>query len=165
MTIPSLLRALRIPTICLALGSLMAASSASAQTVKANDLPEVQIDRDADALRDEIRPRHKDVDVIDTILTFTNTEGAVRRVRCVAYDRSGTPVGRTQTLIPVNGVRYVLASDLSNGRDFIGHVVCNTIGNVLPSALLLGPEIENLNVSSNHLERLTKLRFPLVATY
>ena len=164
MTISS---TLRIPLLGLALiGALSITSTASAQGVSAaNELPEFDVDRDADALRDEIRPRPKDVDVADTVMVFTNTTGARRQVRCVAYDRTGAPIGRTRTRIPGNGVRYILASDLSNGRDFVGHAVCNTAGLVIPSALLLGPEIENLNTRIERFEGATRLRFPVIATY
>ena len=110
-------------------------------------------------------PSQPFVDVADTILVFTNTHPNRRNVRCVAYDRSGTPVGRTVTRLPGNGQRYILASDLSNGRDFIGHAVCNAGGVVLPSAILVGPEIENLGATVYQLESSTRIRFPLIATY
>jgi hypothetical protein len=165
MTISHRFHILRLPLIGLALIVAMATASTASAQVSAADLPEVEIDRDADALRDEIRPRIKDIDLIDTVLVFTNTQSRSRPVRCLAFNRGGEPVGRTLTRLPANGVRYILASDLSNGRDFVGHVVCNTVGLVLPTGILLGPEIENVGATVDEFESAARLRFPVVATY
>jgi len=155
---------LRIPLLGLALiGVLSTVSTAAAQMD--SRLPVVDVERDTDALRDEIRPRPHDVDVVETVLVFTNATAVERRVLCTAYDRSGAGVGRTLTGVPANGARYIRASDFSNGRDFIGHAVCNTSGLVMPSALLVGPELENLNTRIDQREDATRLRFPLIVTY
>ena len=152
----------RIPALAAlaACAVLVAPAQATAQSVA-----EVDIERDADALRDEIRPRPKDVDVADTLLVFTNTSGGRAIVRCAAYDASGAAVGRTRTLVPGNGVSYIRASDLSHGRDFVGHAVCGTQHHLIPSSIFLGPQIENLNVRVAPHEGATYLRFPLIATY
>ena len=136
------------------------ATQASAQDVTA----EVSVARDVDDLRDEIRIRHPDIDVADTLLIFTNTQTVSLPVRCIAYNRAGNAIGRTRTDVPPNGARYIRASDLSNGLDFIGHAVCTSPGNFLPSAIFLGPGIVNLKVDVTH-EGPTRLRFPVVATY
>ncbi|MEE3329430.1 MAG: hypothetical protein VX246_01060 [Myxococcota bacterium] len=131
------------------------------------NVTEVEIDRDADTLRDVIRPRPKDVDVADTVLVFTNTGTQPARVGCAAYDRSGMAIGRARLVVPGNGLKFMTASDLSDGRDFIGQVVCSTQEHVLPSGIFLGPEteIENLNVRVGEHDYRTRIRFPLVATY
>ena len=133
----------------------------------ASDSTEVEIDRNADTLRDVIRPRPKDIDVADTVLIFTNTGPGPARVKCVAYDPSGVPIGRARLHVPGNGLKFMTASDLSNGRDFIGHAACNSQQHVMPSAIFLGPqtEIENLNVRVADHDYTTRIRFPLVATY
>lgn len=138
---------------------------ASAQSIW--DIREVEIDRDADTLRDVIRPRPKDVDVADTVLVFSNSGPVQARVGCVAFDRSGAPIGRARLFVPGNGLKFMTASDLSNGRDFIGQVTCNTQEHVIPSAIFMGPEmeIENLNVRVAAHDYRTRIRFPLVATY
>ena len=59
--------------------ALSAPLMASAQSYW--NLSEVEIDRDADTLRDVIRPRPKDVDIADTVLVFTNTGPQQARVR------------------------------------------------------------------------------------
>ena len=145
--------------------ALSAPLMASAQSYW--NLSEVEIDRDADTLRDVIRPRPKDVDIADTVLVFTNTGPQQARVGCVAYDRSGTAIGRARVLVPPNGLKFMTASDLSNGRDFIGQVACRTQEHVIPSGIFLGPEteIENLNVRVGEHDYKTRIRFPLVATY
>jgi hypothetical protein len=52
-------------------------------------------------------------------LVFTNLGNRPTSVKCVGFDKNGTPIGRTATRIPPLGVRYVLASDISNGLDFV----------------------------------------------
>ena len=152
---------LRIAAIGLALlGVLAVTTTAAAQTVA---VAEVEIDRDPDTLRDEIRPRPDDVDFVDTVLVFSNVQRGRRLVRCVAYDRSGAVVGRARTYVQSLGLKFMLASDLSNGRDFIGHVTCTSRGYLLPSAVLVGHQIENLNVRGNGVGG--RILFPLVATY
>ncbi|MEE2665208.1 MAG: hypothetical protein VX681_13915 [Myxococcota bacterium] len=155
---------LRIPVLGLVLiGALSIVSTATAQTDRW--LPTIDVERDADALRDEIRPRPHDVDVADTVLVFTNATAVERRVVCTAYDRSGVALGRVRSGLPAHGLRYMRASDFSNGRDFIGHAVCNTSGLVMPSAVLVGSQIENLNTRIDQREDATRLRFSLLVTY
>lgn len=127
---------------------------------------EVEIDRDPAALEVEIRPRVPDVDVADTVMTFTSMSRAPSTVvRCLARDRTGAIVGRTRVVVPAHGVKYVLASDFSGGADFVGHVVCQTGGFVLPAAIFLGPEITDLPAHRSQHDGLNFHRFPLVATY
>ena len=162
MSLPNLNRITWIALAACAALSLPAIASAQ---VEVKDLVEVEIDRDADALRDEIRPRIKDVDLADTALVFTNTAGRPARVGCVAYHQTGMPIGRARLWVPGNGVKFMRASDLSNGRDFVGQVVCTTLGLFLPSAIFLGPVVENMNVRVTDHDMATRIRFPLVATY
>jgi hypothetical protein len=162
MTLPTIKRSTWIVIAACAALSLPAIASAQ---VCVSDLTEVEIDLDTDLLKDEIRRRPKDIDIADTVRVFTNSGGARTRVGCVAYNRSGTPIGRTRVFIPGNGMKFMRASDLSNSQDFVGHVACSTQGHIIPSALFLGPEIVNLNVRSTGHDGAVRIRFPVVATY
>lgn len=132
-----------------------------------SDVEVVEVDHDADELRDVIRPRYEDEDIADTVLVFTNTVRRAMKVNCRAWNRFGEVLGRLRTTVPEGGVGFLLASDFSEGRDFIGRAHCLTSNRVLATGIFLGPEITELTVhwgpsrggsrSSHH--------FPLVATY
>jgi len=122
---------------------------------------EVEIARELDTLPSDIAP--PDLDVTDTVLLFTNFNNYDDAVICVGFDRNGTPIGRTLTRIPRLGVRYVLASDISNGLDFIGHVQCAKHGRVEGTALFIGPGVTDLPVLNRGVKN--RIRFPVVAHY
>ena len=85
------------------------------------------------------------------------------RVACRAFDADGDPVGRIWMHVPANGLRFVLASDLSHGQDFVGHAMCRT-GRVIGSAVLLAPSaITDLAVRP--IRRRGSTVFAVVATY
>jgi len=129
------------------------------------DVPQIDIERDGDALRDEIRPRPHDTDVADTALVFTSHVAQVVYVKCVARDQSGTVVGRTRTRLPARGLRYLRASDFSDGRDFVGHADCKSSGHVTATGILFGAEITDLPSKSRRRGRGMQHEFPLIATY
>jgi hypothetical protein len=132
-------------------------------------IAEVEIDREIDTLPDDIE-HPSDPDVADTALVFTNLGRHRAAVKCVGFDKNGTPIGRTTTRIPAMGVRYVLASDISNGVDFIGQVQCARHGRVIGSVIFIGPGITDLpvlnrlNRGNQHSSR-NRIQFPLVAHY
>jgi len=128
-------------------------------------MPEIDIDRDGDALRDEIRPRPIDTDIADTALIFTNLTPNHVYVTCIARDQSGTLIGRTRTRLPSRGLRYVRASDFSDGRDFVGHAECKSNGQAVATAVLFGAEITDLSATSRRRGRGMHHRFPVIATY
>ena len=112
----------------------------------------------------DLRPRPvDDVDVADTALVFTNLSGRNARVKCVAFGKNGAPLGRAWLRLPALGLRYLLASDLSNDRDFVGHAQCAVAAGVKGSALFLGPGLTDLPVLNP--DGPGRVRFPLVATY
>ena len=126
--------------------------------------PGVQIVRDATDLAIDLRPRPvDDVDVADTALVFTNLGARGSRVKCVAFGKNGAPVGRAWLKLPALGLRYLLASDLSNDRDFVGHAQCAVAAGVKGSAIFLGPGLTDLPVLNPAAPG--RVRFPLVATY
>ena len=141
---------------CLALAALLAMPSiASAQSVA-----EVEIDNDPDLLTDELRD--PDPDIADTFMIFTSQHGRRAIVRCVARDKNGVVVGRSLTRVPAHGLRYVRASQMSNGVDFIGSVNCRTRGRVIPTTVFLGP-VQITDLKARRVGY--RLNFPVVAHY
>lgn len=153
----------KLTTLGLTTCALLLAPPALAQVAVSVD-DGIEVDRDVDALVDDLRPRDIDRDVADTALIFTNLGNTARRVRCVGFDKNGQPVGRVWLRVPALGLRYALASDLSNGVDFIGHAQCSSAVAVKGTAIFLGPGLTDLP-ARNPSRVYGRIRFPLVATY
>jgi len=172
---------LRIPVLLLAGACMITAQNAFAEQSAAGPstekvyagevkteiqrLGEVVIDRGLDTLPDDIRPPI-DPDTADTVLVFTNLGSTYAAVKCVAFNRNGRPIGRTATRVPALGVRYVTASDISDGLDFIGHVQCARSGRIVGSAVFVGPGFTDLPViHPSSSQDAGRIRFPLVVHY
>ncbi len=152
--------------LCCVLGTALAASAQDfAVAIPADVDPGVEVRRDARELQAEVRPRPVDRDVADTALVFTNLGREDHRVFCVGFDDEGRRVGRAWLKLPARGLRYLLASDLSRGKDFIGHAQCSGGRNVTGSLVFLGPDLTDLPVLQPELGDAGRIRFPLVATY
>ena len=137
------------------------AAPAIAQDARALD---VDLSRDGIELR-EVLDRPVDEDIMDTALVFTNTGRIATRVVCKAFDDEGAAVGRTALKVPGLGLRFVLASDVANGADFLGSVQCSTQGRVLGSAFLLGVGgVTDLPARQGDSEGALRVRFPVVVT-
>ncbi len=134
-----------------------------AQQTEAAEL--VEVERDGVQLHDQIRDHRPDLDTVDTALVFTAVRSARSLVKCKGYDDNGQVVGAVRLRIPGRGLRYVLASDISRGRDFVGSVVCKTSGKILPSAVLLGHGITDLGVEQAEGDYSAIIRFPLVVSF
>ena len=141
---------------------LLASSSASAQTVDARD-----DSRSETELRAEVRQAiERDTDVANTALVFNNTTNEDASVLCRAYGANGELLGRRFARVPARGVRYLRASDLSSGADFVGSAVCASRSRVAASAVFLAPgSITNLDVIQAGPWDAHNIRFPLIATY
>ena len=150
----------------LALG-LFLATPANAQKIAAVDMLDgdgVRIERRAGELGDATRVRPDDRDFIDTAMVFTNASTRTI-VRCLARDDDGAPVGRAWVLLPNRGLRFILASDIAGGLDFVGSVECLTNGRVVGTALLLGPGgVTDLPSRRVHVDGPVGLAFPVVVT-
>ncbi|MCS5636949.1 MAG: hypothetical protein NZ990_10555 [Myxococcota bacterium] len=144
-----------------ALLALLVPGYASAQVDAFSAIDEIEISRDAAELQAQIDLR--DRDLVDTALVFTNIGLGSARVACRAFDANGDPVGRIRMHVPANGLRFVLASDLSHGQDFVGHVMCRT-GRVIGSAVLLAPSAIT-DLKARPMRRLGSTLFPVVASY
>ncbi len=122
------------------------------------------VSRDGLELR-EVLERPVDTDVMDTALVFTNTGRTATRVLCKAFDDQGEPIGRAALSVPGLGLRFVLASDIADGADFLGSVQCATQGRVLGSAFLLAPGgVTDLPAKQADHDDAVRVRFPVVAT-
>lgn len=133
-------------------------------TDAAEALEEREVAREVDELPGDVEPQPEDPDFADTALVFTNMRNTRAGVKCVAFNKNGVPVGRTRTPIPPLGVRYVLASDMSDGEDFVGQVQCAPYGRVMGSVVFIGPGLTDLPVRNGRLGK-SRIRFPLVAHY
>ena len=89
-----------------------------------------------------------------------------RTVSCVAIDGNGNILGRGYTVVPSNGLRYLRASDLSNGIDYVGSALCKADGRAEASAVFLAPSaITSLKVRQRGRRGGMLFRFPVVASY
>ncbi len=134
------------------------------QPIEQIAVAEVEVSRNADELQAVLRP-HPDLDIVNTVLVFNNALRATAVVRCVAYGANGRPLGRVKVKIPGNGLRFILASDLANGRDFIGSARCSSVGKIIPSAFIVGRGLTDAPVKSTQGWPGTKMHFPVVVTY
>lgn len=79
-----------------------------------------------------------DVDVVDTALVFNNPRNHKTLVAWVGYNANGRALGRAYTVVPANGVRFIRASDISNGRDYLGSASCKARARLIPASLYCG---------------------------
>ena len=128
---------------------------------------EIDNARGAAELRAEVKDAvERDVDTANTALVFNNVTRSDSYVVCTAYDGNGNNLGTKRAYVPKRGVKYLRASDLSNGVDFVGSAVCTSRARMAASAVFLGPgTITNLDVIQPGTWDATRIRFPLIATY
>ena len=159
MTSPFLIRSTLLASTALL---MLVSASAQAQTVDTRD-----DSRGETELRAEVRQAiERDTDVANTALVFNNTTHEAASVICRAYGANGELLGRRFARVPARGVRYLRASDLSSGADFVGSAVCASRSRVAASAIFLAPgSITNLDVIQAGPWDAHNIRFPLVATY
>lgn len=158
----------------------VAAGPALTKAVSAEDLADLaavesvadsefrEVHRKLDELRPDLRPRPiPHPRSFATVVLFTNTRFSRAWVRCAAYDGNGVILGGARTLVPGNGVRFLRASDIANGRKYLGNVICKANGRVIGSVVLVGPggELTDLRVTQRNGPTWTLLRFPLVASF
>ena len=99
----------------------------------------VEIDRNGMDLRNELDVRPDDRDTTDTAIVASNLSDRPARVTCTAFNANGKKLGSAGMRVPGKGLRYLRASDLANGVDYVGQVRCRTRNeSVQGSALLIG---------------------------
>ena len=127
-----------------------------------------ELARDGGDLQVDIRDAiDRDTDVADSALVFTNTGDTEGRVVCRAIDGNGQAVGsRTGVTVPAGGVRYLRASDISDGADFVGRADCVARRPMIASGFFLAPgAITDLKARREQQRRHVRMHFPVVATY
>ncbi len=140
------------------------AAAAQELGLAADEADAVVIDRDGLDFR-RIAPKPTDPPLTyDTALVFSNTARAGARVICKGFDDRGRPVGRAATFVPGLGLRYLLASDLSDGDAVLGQVQCATQGRVVGSAFLLGGSAGITSAPAKQADHdgAIRIRFPVV---
>ena len=148
--------------ILMLLVGLLLPVSAWSQAITPVDVEELDVVRDAAELREEIdRP---DRNSVNTALVFSNLGRGDAVVGCAAFDSDGDTVGRILMRVPAHGLRFALASDLSQSVDFVGHVECRTGPRVMGSAILLAPS-SITDLSARQVRRSGVTIFPVAATY
>ncbi|MBT8148452.1 MAG: hypothetical protein HKO71_07475 [Pseudomonadales bacterium] len=135
-----------------ALATLMLNSSVAAQTLASADAepseknPGTEIVRPVEDLSAMIAAPRPDRDFINTAVVLTDAGGRPSVAYCVAYNQRGDAIGRGFSKIPGNGVRLVLASDLTYGRDFFGKIKCKSRDHVSGTAYIIGPDFSDTRV-------------------
>ena len=61
---------------------------------------------------------------VNTALVFSSLADVELRVVCRARNAQGVPIGHAAVRVPAHGVRFLLASDFSEGAPFLGQVRC-----------------------------------------
>lgn len=124
----------------------------------------VEVVRLEPELRDMLKI-DRDVDVIDTALVFNNPRARRTLVACVGYNANGRALGRAYTVVPPNGVRFIRASDISDGSDFLGSAQCKARAAIIPSSFIVGVGFSDAPASVVRGWDNTAIRFPIVASY
>ena len=145
--------------------SLVLLTLAMPLATTAQEPPEVEVDRPATEILDDLRP-DADRDSVDTAILFTNVRATNAVVRCSAYDHEGELIGRTITRVPPLGLRFVRGSDLSGGADFLGQARCSSAQGILVSAILAAPAgLSDLPVRNVDLDGTNSYRLPVVTSF
>jgi len=104
---------------CLAFAAaLLTSLAAGAQEI---DPPDVVHE---EALLEELLVEPVDAPNLNTALVFSSLADVELRVVCRARNAQGQPIGHAGVRVPAQGVRFLLASDFSDGEPFLGQVRC-----------------------------------------
>ena len=122
-----------------------------------------EIVRDATELPDIIRDQ--DPDLINTALVLTNQGGPRAVAYCVAFNAAGEKIGRAWVKVPANGLRIVLASDVTAGIDFVGSLRCIARGHLVGSAFIVGPGLTDATVNNAFHWGESRIRAQAVVSY
>lgn len=141
-----------------------AAIAADAVAIGPGDEVGLEVIRDATELQAMLK-KAPDVDVVDTALVFNNPRNHKTLVACVGYNANGRALGRAYTVVPANGVRFIRASDISNGRDFLGSASCKARSRLIPASFIVGVGFSDAPARVVHGWDASSMRFPVVASY
>ncbi|MEM7467567.1 MAG: hypothetical protein AAF387_11895 [Pseudomonadota bacterium] len=141
-----------------------AAIAADALSTDSGEDIGIQVARDAAELQGMLK-RTPDVDVVDTALVFNNPRQHKTLVACVGYNANGRVMGRAYTVVPANGLRFIRAADISNGRDYLGSAKCKARARVIPSSFIVGIGFSDAPARVINGWDNSVMRFPVVASY
>ncbi len=125
----------------------------------------IEITRNATDLTAVLRDHPTDPNVLDTALILTNQTGTAARARCIAYGHGGQTIGRAWLKLPANGMRIVLASDITQGGNFVGSIRCKARGHVVGSAFILGAVFSAAQVNNATAWNESRISAPVVVAY
>lgn len=132
----------------------------------AEDTDVIEIERDGVALATELDVRPDDRDFTDTAIV-ASAVGRGALVVCQAYNANGRFLGSAAMRVPANGLRYLRASDLANGVDYVGQVRCKSRHHsIAASAYLIAPGgITNLGVEQKSVHGVLHIQAPVTASF
>jgi hypothetical protein len=122
----------------------------------------VEITRDATELAGMLR--EQEADVVNTALVLTQQGGPATIARCVAFNANGEIVGRAWVKVPTNGVRVVLASDVTAGGDLVGSLRCHARGHLVGSAFVFGRGLTDAAVHNRLYDGESRIRAQAVVS-
>lgn len=137
------------------LAALLLAGAVRAQEIDPPDVTHEEGELEA-LLEEPVEPPQ-----INTALVFSSLAGEELRVVCRARNAQGEPVGAAGVRVPAHGVRFLLASDFSDGQPFLGQVTCLSPRGIRGSGFARGA---NGVTSVPSPERKRVIHFPVVAT-
>jgi hypothetical protein len=139
--------------------ALLLATAAGAQEV---DPPDVTHDDSEleDVLEQPVAAPH-----VNTALVFSSLVDHETRVVCRARNAQGEAVGAAAVRIPPDGVRFLLASDFSDGAPFVGQVRCLAPRGVRGSGFARSANgVTDVPSPEHRRGRALLIHFPIVAT-
>jgi len=148
------------PKLWLALATAaLLASAAGAQEI---DPPDVNHD---ESELEDVLEEPVDAPQVNTALVFSSLADVELRVVCRARNAQGDVVGHAAARVPAHGVRFLLASDFSDGAPFLGQVRCVSPRGIRGSGFARSANGVT-DVPSPELRegRGTLIHFPVVAT-
>lgn len=148
------------PKLWIALAAVaLLASAAGAQEI---DPPDVSHDESEleDLLQEPVAPPQ-----VDTALVFSSLADVELRVVCRARNAQGVAVGDAAVRVPPHGVRFLLASDFSDGAAFLGQVRCASPRGIRGSGFARSANgVTDVPSPEHRAGRGLLIHFPVVAT-
>ncbi len=126
---------------------------------------EREIDLDGAVLAEEMR--RPDRDTTDTAVIASNSGDKAALVVCNAANANGRVLGRAAMRVPAGGLRFLRASDIANGADYVGQVRCKSrSAHVTGSAILVAPSgFTSLRVRQRYVDGVLHIQAPVTASF
>jgi hypothetical protein len=101
----------------------IAAATLLAAAVSAQEVDPPDVTHEESEL-EELLEQPVDAPRVNTALVFSSLADVELRVVCRARNAQGDAIGHAAVRVPAHGVRFLLASDFSDGAPFLGQVRC-----------------------------------------